>query len=129
MINSSNNLKLKKFKTRKKIMGTRCLTVFYNEDKTEIAVLYRQFDGYPECHGKELADFLKGKKIVNGIMEDRSKIFNGMSCLAAQVISHFKEEAGGFYLYPAGTRNCGEEYIYHVNGKVGEEPTIEIEEI
>ena len=35
-----------------------------------------------------------------------------MGCLAAQVVAHFKEEPGRFYLYPAGTRNCGEEYIY-----------------
>ena len=37
-----------------------------------------------------------------------------MDCLAAQLIAHFKKEAGGFYLYSAGTRDCGEEYIYTI---------------
>ena len=37
-----------------------------------------------------------------------------MGCLAAQIIAHFKNGIGGFYLYPAKTRDCGEEYIYTV---------------
>jgi hypothetical protein len=35
-----------------------------------------------------------------------------MSCLAAQVVAHFKTEIGSFYLYPSGTRGMDEEYIY-----------------
>lgn len=108
-------------------MGTRSLTVFKDNSNKEIVVLYRQFDGYPESHGKELADFLKGKKIVNGIAGDTKNIFNGMYCLAASVISHFKKVAGAFYIYPAKTRNLGEDYVYYVKGKVGEEATIEVE--
>jgi len=110
-------------------MGTRCLTVFKEEDGTEIAVMYRQFDGYPDGHGKELAEFLKGKKVVNGISSERQPIFNGMGCLAASVVAHFKTDPGGFYLHPANTRNCGEEYTYIVSGKVGEEPTIELDDV
>lgn len=108
-------------------MGTRCLTVLHDSDNSEIAVLYRQFDGYPDGHGKELADFLKGKTIVNGLSGDTSEVFNGMSCLAASVIAHFKNKPGGFYLHPAGTRDCWEDYIYHVRGETGKEPDIEIE--
>lgn len=110
-------------------MGTRCLTVLHDSDEKEIAVLYRQFDGYPDGHGQELADFLKGKTIVNGISGDmdKSKIFNGMGCVAASVIAHFKNEVGGFYLHPAGTRDCWQDYIYHVRGEIGKEPEIEIE--
>ena len=38
-----------------------------------------------------------------------------MECLAAQLVSHFKgDQIGNFYLYPSGTRDCGEEYIYTV---------------
>ncbi len=108
-------------------MGTRCLTIFYQEDK-EIVVMYRQYDGYIEGHGKELADFLGGKKIVNGInpSDDQSLIFNGMGCLAASVISEMKEGVGGFYLLPAGTRDCWEDYIYHIRGDIGLEPHIEV---
>lgn len=100
-------------------MGTRSLTVFVENDGTEIAVLYRQFDGYPDGHGKELFGFLKGKILVNGLSGDQSKVFNGMGCLAGSVIAHFKTDPGHFYLYPAGTRNAGEEYIYTISDRKG----------
>ncbi len=38
-------------------MGTRSLTILCGRD-AEIAVLYRQYDGYPEGHGRELAEIL-----------------------------------------------------------------------
>lgn len=111
-------------------MGTRSLTVFVNkwdDDEEEICVMYRQFDGYPEGHGKELCELLSKGKMVNGIsMGDNSFVFNGMGCLAAQVVAHFKEDAGGFYLHAAGTRDCGEEYIYTVSGSIGEEPHVTV---
>ena len=39
-----------------------------------------------------------------------------MSCLAAQVVQHFKAKAGvgGIYLYPAKARDLGEEYVYTI---------------
>lgn len=96
-------------------MGTRSLTRLYNEDKQEICVLYRQLDGYPEGHGKELASFLEGFTIVNGYNSDmEGKVANGANCLVAQVISHFKRGVGTFYLYPPGTNDMGEEYVYDV---------------
>lgn len=111
-------------------MGTRCLTVIKDNDEkqTEIVVMYRQMDGYPSGHGKELKDFLKGKKIVNGFGSNDEKNFNGMACLAAQVVAHFKTGIGGIYLHPAGTRNMDEEFIYTVydmNGK----PKVKVEEV
>lgn len=109
-------------------MGTRSLTVFKDEQENEIVVMYRQFDGYPGGHGGELADFLKGKKIVNGIPcgADDSKMFNGMGCLAAAVVAHFKNGVGGFYLHSAGTRDCWEDYTYYISGNVGKEPKLMI---
>lgn len=96
-------------------MGTRCLTVMCDEGGDEIAVLYRQMDGYPEGHGEELEEFLNGITLVNGISSNNpEKIANGMDCLAAQIVAHFKQGAGGFYLMRAGTRDVGEEYIYKV---------------
>lgn len=109
-------------------MGTRSLTVFYDDDgTTELVVMYRQFDGDPDGHGAELAAFLEGKSIVNGMGADRN-VFNGMGCLAASVVAHFKggHGAGGFYLYPAGSRDHGEEWVYHVRGKMGETATVEV---
>jgi hypothetical protein len=95
-------------------MGTRCLTAFEDENGEEFALLYRQYDGYPEGHGAELAEFLEGKRLVNGMSGDESKIFNGMGCLAASVVAHFKDGPGSFYLYPPGTRDCWEEFVYRV---------------
>lgn len=80
-------------------MGTRCLTHF--RDKSKIfCTLYRQMDGYPDGHGQELADFLSGFKVVNGINsrdeEECPKLANGLGCLAAQVISHFKTDTSHY---------------------------------
>jgi hypothetical protein len=107
-------------------MGTRCLTVFKEQDGSEIAVMYRQFDGYPDGHGRELADFLKGKKIVNGLSCDTSMVFNGMGCLSASVVAHFKDRPGDIYLHAAGTRDVWEEYVYIVSGETGAEPKISV---
>ena len=63
--------------------------------------MYRQFDGYMEGMGVDLAEFLLPFTIVNGIsLNENRKIANGSGCLAAQLVSHFKEEPGGIYLHP-----------------------------
>lgn len=106
-------------------MGTRCLTVFTNNDGKEICRMYRQYDGYPEGHGVELGKFLAGIKIVNGY-GSVDHVANGMDCLAAQVIAHFKDGVGGFYLMAPKTKDVGEEYVYVISGKTGDhEATIE----
>ena len=108
-------------------MGTRSLTVFIdNHSDKEIVVMYKQYDGYPGGYGKDLADFLKGKKIVNGYSDSNEPVFNGVSCLAASVVAEFKEGIGNIYRYPAGSRDCGEEYTYFVSGKIGEEANIKV---
>ena len=95
-------------------MGTRSLTVFNNEmDNSEIVVLYRQYDGYPTGHGRDLLSFLNNMEIVNGISNtEKRRIANGMGCLSAQIVAHLKEAPGDFYLHSAGTRDIGEEFIY-----------------
>lgn len=98
-------------------MGTRSLTLVYDNNEKPIMCMYRQFDGYMAWHGWELARFLTSfDAIVNGYSPgDTRKIANGMGCLAAQMVGHFKQgEVGGFYLYPTDTRNVGEEYVYEV---------------
>ena len=96
-------------------MGTRSLTFVY-EGKKPFVNMYRQFDGYPSGHGQELAEFLLSGKMVNGIPVGQKNVrfFNGMSCLAAQMIANFKKESGGFYLYPIDSMDCWQEYEYHV---------------
>ena len=94
-------------------MGTRSLTFVYDGDKP-IINMYRQYDGYPEGHGFELAEFLMSGEMVNGYSDNNAKQFNGMGCLAAQMIAHFKKSVGGFYIYPVDSTDCWQEYEYHV---------------
>lgn len=96
-------------------MGTRSLTFVY-EDNKPIVNMYRQFDGYPEGHGQELADFLLSGKMVNGYSSTSEKQFNGMGCLAAQMIAEFKDGVGGFYIYSVDSTDCWQDYEYHVYG-------------
>lgn len=94
-------------------MGTRSLTVVLDDDNKEVVVMYRQLDGYLDGHGKELKELFAGKPIINGINGQNFKeAFNGMGCLAATMVAHFKDSIGGFYLYPAGTSKIDEEYVY-----------------
>jgi len=103
-------------------MGTRSLTFVYTDHygsttgPEPIINMYRQFDGYPSGHGSELSTFLNQfEAITNGIpFGDTRKLANGMGCLAAQLVAHFKTDAGGFYLYPVTSTDCGQEYEYHV---------------
>jgi hypothetical protein len=82
-------------------------------DNSEIVVLYRQYDGYPTGHGRDLLSFLNNMEIVNGISNtEKRRIANGMGCLSAQIVAHLKEAPGDFYLHSAGTRDIGEEFIY-----------------
>jgi hypothetical protein len=112
------------YSTKEKTVGTRSLTVI--SDDQEICVMYRQFDGYIDGHGHELAAFLSGMTIVNGLGRDKTRVANGAPCLAAQVVAHFKAEPGGIYLYPSGTRNWGEEYTYFVTAKESEPITVKV---
>jgi hypothetical protein len=81
---------------------------------TPVINMYRQFDGYPSGHGFELAEFLEGFEIVNGFGEVKPKLANGMGCLAAQMIAHFKKSVGGFYIHPVTDTDCWQDYEYHV---------------
>ena len=104
-------------------MGTRSLTFVYDSHKNEagervytpIINLYRQYDGYPSGHGAELAEFLAPFNIVNGLgAETKTKTANGMGCLAGQLVAHFKDGPGQFYLEPVTATECGQDYEYHV---------------
>ena len=101
-------------------MGTRALTFVYDGNVNDGAIinLYRQYDGYPSGHGAELAEFLNGFSVGNGIGADRpAKYANGMGCLAAQLVANFKTECGQFYLEPVTAVDCGQDYEYHVYTK------------
>ena len=96
-------------------MGTRSLTFVYDESNQPIINMYRQYDGYPEGHGSELAKFLKDGTLVNGVrLGETGRFYNGMGCLAAQLVSNFKNGAGGFYVYSVNAKDCGQDYEYHI---------------
>lgn len=108
-------------------MGTRSLTIV--KDQGEVVLnMYRQMDGYPTGHGQELADFLKPFQVVNGIgmTPEGKKLANGLGCLAGQIVAHFKESVGGFYLYPTKAKNVGEEFTYIVYGNESDQLTLEV---
>lgn len=98
-------------------MGTRSLTYVYTEGGQPIVCMYRQFDGYPAGHGVDLALFLNSGKVVNGLpFGEKGVLFNGMGDLAAQMVAHFKDGPGGFYLHPTNdmSQDCWQEWEYHV---------------
>lgn len=115
-------------------MGTRSLTKVietWTDDETKkkrkqkIITMYRQYDGYPSGMGQDLSEFIGDGKLVNGIgMAEKTKIFNGAGCFAAQLVAHFKEEAGGIYLYPTSATDCGQDYEYEILCDFNKEITI-----
>ena len=101
-------------------MGTRSLTFVYDGEEP-IINMYRQYDGYPTGHGAEIAEFLAPFTLVNGLgINETRKVANGMGCLAAQLVSNFKDGAGQFYLYPTSAVDCGQDYEYHIFNKDNE---------
>ncbi len=91
-------------------MGTSSSTVVYDEFNRPILNLHGQHDGYFEGHGIELVDFLKDKKIVNGI--NTKDGFNGIECAAASIVAHFKTGIGDYYIHHPNIING--DYIYEV---------------
>lgn len=104
-------------------MGTRSLTYVYDGRDTKntqaLLCMYRQFDGYPSDAGQEIADFAKGFTIVNGFGPGQENavgtIANGADCFAAQLVAHFKDTVGNFYLRTTDQdQDSGQEYEYHL---------------
>ena len=107
-------------------MGTRSLTFVYDKDGKKLINMYRQYDGYPSGHGKDLAEFLEPIVMTNGIGMTEAVIANGPGCLAAQLVAHFKDGPGGIYLEPTTATSCGQDYEYHIRPHgAGAEITIE----
>jgi len=106
-------------------MGTRSITVVKDEDDKKIIEMYKQYDGYPNGFGEDLIDFISSGKIVNGIsIKETQKVFNGISCFAAQLVAEFKDGAGGIYLHAPVSdykdkkkywKTYGAEYYYEID--------------
>lgn len=101
-------------------MGTRSTTVLMDDKNRPIAIMYRQFDGYPSGHGKDLVTLFKRSILVNGFSSryDERLQVNGMNDCAVQVITALKNKsgAGSIYLYNSADARQ-EEYHYTVYAK------------
>ena len=106
-------------------MGTRSHTNFIEvtaHGNDLICSVYQQYDGYISYVGKNIADFLAGKEIVNGYNSLDVTKANGIGCLAAQFIAKFKDGIGNLYIIKPQEDNMRIagwiEYIYniYVNG-------------
>ena len=84
--------------------------------KNMFVLLYLQFDGYPDGHPLETAEWLAKGKLVNGLGSGQPElVFNGAGCLAAQLVAKHKEGPGGAYLYALRHRgHSGEDYCYDI---------------
>lgn len=100
-------------------MSTRSLTFVKDDTNRVMMNMYRQCDGYPSGLGTELYEFLKDVVVVNGISPTHGKkIANGAGCLAAQIVAHFKDGPGGVYLHHPSSKDCGQEYEYHITADI-----------
>ena len=106
-------------------MSTRSLVRFakreegvsFSEHPERVEVqVYKHYDGYPQGHPLELAEWLNDFKIVNGIPfgYDDSKMANGLGCLAAQYIAAFKMKPGDLHVENPDTEHGDIEYITYV---------------
>ena len=104
-------------------MGTRTL-VHVKDGRKTIATIYRQYDGYPTGMGEDIKEILNNGKveILNGYSGSSRipKQFNGMGCLAAYLVGELKQEKiGNVYLYPANSKDCGEDFVYTITESKG----------
>ncbi len=75
-------------------MGTRSTTTILDEEGKPLLRIYQQYDGYIEGGvGENLIRILEGRRVVQGYTrEDKEyRNFNGMSCLAAQIVADLKD--------------------------------------
>ena len=74
-----------------------------------------------------LANYLEGKKIVNGLSADRdAPVFNGLGCMAASIIAELKEEAGNVYIEDPERPSGWIDYEYYIWGDYGKDIWISI---
>ena len=84
-------------------------------DKYMVSI-YNHYDGYPEGLGVKLANYLEGKKIVNGLGGNNEDVFNGLGCLAASLIAELKDGPGNLYIEDPDRKSGGIEYEYYIWG-------------
>jgi len=81
----------------------------------KIVSIYNQYDGYPEGLGVTIADYLNGKRLVNGL-----------GCLAASLVAELKHEAGYVYIDDPNCPHGWLDYEYVIWGDAGKDLWISI---
>lgn len=87
-------------------MSTSARIKVFDEEDRLIVTIYKHWDGCPEGLGRDLEEFLKERKVINGIpagiSEEDYRFANGMHELAAQLVTYLKSKypAGDVYLVP-----------------------------
>lgn len=105
-------------------MGTRSVTYIHEMDSLGGGVacaFYRQYDGYPSGHGQDLADWLQGKSLVNGIGSDFRKGIdhNRAGQMAIDLMYDLKKETS-IECCPLDIDAGGLDFVYHVYFEGGE---------
>jgi hypothetical protein len=82
-------------------MSTSASVIIYEEENNHpLTQIYFTQDGFPHSLGTKLCDLIKNIKIVNGLTDTNKKnSANGMGCLAAQIVAHFKTCPGNVYIW------------------------------
>jgi len=102
-------------------MGTRSITHIKQMPSLGdeiICSFYRGFDGYLSGHGKELSEFLSGKRLVNGIGSsfEEGVDFNRAGQMAPYLITHLsKINSSGMEIIPTGSQEDHIDYIYTIS--------------
>ena len=99
-------------------MGTRSITHVHEMDELGgniVCSFFRSWDGYPSGHGKDLAEWLKGKNLVNGRTgrEKHGRDFNRAGEMAVKLMNHIQEKSG-CEVVPTGASDYGEEFTYDI---------------
>ena len=96
-------------------MSTKAILII-KENSNTLVTIYKHWDGYiKDGFGENIYNFLKDKKIVDSISNRDSEQFNGMGCLAASLIAHFKKGPGDVYIERNDLEDYGADYIYELN--------------
>jgi len=111
-------------------MVTRAVLNVIDKDGDTLVTLYTQYDGYPEGFGSDIAKYLQGAEVGNGIRSGATpSFFNGAGDLALRLVTALKEnpnEIGGLYLIPKD-EDWGQEFTYTVRAVEGEPVKMKVE--
>jgi|21_taG_2_1085346.scaffolds.fasta_scaffold02924_6 hypothetical protein len=99
-------------------MGTRSVTYIHEMESLDEGVVcgfYRHFDGYPSGHGQDMANWLKDKKLVNGIGSDfdPSYMFNRAGAMSVKFVNHIQNVAGAEMIFERDA-DVGQDCTYHI---------------